>query len=334
MTILLAVVAGGALGYTFSRGDFCFHSTWRNVFSANGDTSLVKAYGLLLLISTPLIQILIAADVIDPFIPRLSWGAALVGGATFGIGMVIASTCVSGMFYKLGNGMLGMVLAIGAWALGDIVAYRGPLRSLRDSLNEDPLTYVDDAGEAQPETVLSLAGGSGWPIVIVVGLGLSTWLWRAHLSTDGRTRRGQLWGWAPLGLATAVIMVLAWLLTRWHGADYTYGTSGVPTSISRVVFDGEDIAWWIPLGLLSLVPGALLAARLTGAAWLRGEATARYAQLTVGGFVMGVGAGIAGGCNLGHSMVGVPLLSLGSIVTTIAIIGGVFAADRVVRFAR
>ena len=43
---------------------------------------------------------------------------------------------------------------------------------------------------------------------------------------------------------------------------------------------------------------------------------------------MGVGAAIAGGCNLGHSMVGVPLLSVGSIVTTVAIIAGVFAAAR------
>ena len=33
---------------------------------------------------------------------------------------------------------------------------------------------------------------------------------------------------------------------------------------------------------------------------------------------MGIGAALAGGCNLGHSMVGVPLLSMGSIVTTLA----------------
>jgi uncharacterized membrane protein YedE/YeeE len=41
---------------------------------------------------------------------------------------------------------------------------------------------------------------------------------------------------------------------------------------------------------------------------------------------MGIGAGIAGGCNLGHSLVGVPLLSLGSMATTLAMIAGVFLA--------
>jgi len=57
--------------------------------------------------------------------------------------------------------------------------------------------------------------------------------------------------------------------------------------------------------------------------WVRGESVARYAQLGAGGLLMGAGAAVSGGCNLGHSMVGVPLLSLGSIVATLAIIAGV-----------
>ena len=53
----------------------------------------------------------------------------------------------------------------------------------------------------------------------------------------------------------------------------------------------------------------------------------RYVELGVGGLLMGIGAGIAGGCNLGHSLVGVPLLSLGSITSTLAMAAGVFIAD-------
>jgi uncharacterized membrane protein YedE/YeeE len=46
---------------------------------------------------------------------------------------------------------------------------------------------------------------------------------------------------------------------------------------------------------------------------------------------LGLGAAIAGGCNLGHSLVGVPLLSLGSITTTVFMFVGVWLADRAVR---
>jgi len=43
---------------------------------------------------------------------------------------------------------------------------------------------------------------------------------------------------------------------------------------------------------------------------------------------MGVGAAIAGGCNLGHSLIGVPLLSLGSITSTLAMGLGVYLGHR------
>jgi len=49
---------------------------------------------------------------------------------------------------------------------------------------------------------------------------------------------------------------------------------------------------------------------------------------------MGIGAAISGGCNLGHSLVGVPLLSLGSMTTTLAMLLGVFLADRAVNLLR
>ncbi len=79
-------------------------------------------------------------------------------------------------------------------------------------------------------------------------------------------------------------------------------------------------------------PGALAAAVVGNTLWVRGEEPKRYVELVVGALVMGVGAGIAGGCNLGHSMVGVPLLSMGSILTTVAIAAGVFLADRAAKY--
>ncbi len=326
MTLLLAVVAGAGLGYVLERGDFCFHSTWRGLFSSPREYSLVQAYLLLLLISTPIVQLLVALDVIDPFVAPFAWQASLVGGVLFGVGMVIASTCISGMFYKLGRGMLGMLVALAAWFVGDVIAYRGPLSGLRNSLNESPITVTDDQGASQVATVTSLLGPFGILLLVAAGGLTGGYLLRGHRRSPGTAPRGTSWGWLPLGAVAAGVLSLAWLLVRWHGFDYTYGTSGVPTQVWARVADGQAASWWITLALVSLIPGAVIAARLTGTTWVRGEAPGRYVELGVGGLVMGVGAGIAGGCNLGHSMVGVPLLSLGSITATVAMIAGVFLA--------
>lgn len=334
MTILLAIVAGGALGFVLARGDFCFHSTWRRLFRPQAETSLVRAYVVLLLISTPIVQIFVATGVIDPFIPPLAPGAAIVGGLLFGGGMVIAQTCISGMFYKLGAGMLGMFVAIATWATGDIITWRGPLKGLRENLNADPVTATSSDGTAQVATITSSIGPIGIVLLVLIAVGLSAWVARdeavAVPSHDTLTGRGPKLRGARLGAATAAVMVLAWLLVRWHGFDYTYGTSGVPNQIWDQVVNGADIPWWIPLALMSVVPGALLAAVVGNTLLVRGEESRRYVELAAGGLVMGIGAAIAGGCNLGHSMVGVPLLSLGSILTTAAIVAGVYVTHRLV----
>jgi hypothetical protein len=88
---------------------------------------------------------------------------------------------------------------------------------------------------------------------------------------------------------------------------------------------------WIPVTLVFLIPGAFFASRFAGTFWLRGESKRRYVGLAGGGLFMGIGAGIAGGCNLGHSLVGVPLLSMASITTTLSMIAGVFLAVAVGR---
>ncbi len=176
--------------------------------------------------------------------------------------------------------------------------------------------------DGQSATVLNLFGPVGVALLMIIGVVTAVYLVRAP-----RNDRGKLWKWPALGLAAGLFMSLAWLLARAGGSNYTYGTSGVPSGIVQAItgqLNGGSI--WIPLTLICLIPGAFIASKYAGTFWLRGETGRRYAELAGGGLLMGIGAGIAGGCNLGHSLVGVPLLSLGSITSTVAMIAGVFLA--------
>ena len=328
MTIWLAVIAGAVLGYVLASGDFCFHATWRRLVSEPIDRSLARSYVVFLIVATPIVQLLDRTGVIDPYVPPFTPAAAIVGGLIFGGGMVIAQTCVSGMFYKLGTGMVGMVVAIAGWAVGDIITWQGPLEGLRTSLTDDVISTTADDGTIEAATVVSSLGLIGVVVLVAVALGAGWWV--RQRPPDTLRPRGVIVNnrWV-LGAATAAAIVLGWLLVAWHGGDYSFGTSGVPNQVYDALTGDGGGSMWIPLGLVSLVPGAVLAAATRQKWWLRGESGVRFAQLGVGGVIMGVGAAIAGGCNLGHSMVGVPLLSVGSIVTTVAIIAGVFAAAQV-----
>ena len=319
MMILLAVLAGLGVGYIFERGDFCFHSTWRGFGRRPRQLDLFRAYLLTLLISIPLVQGMIALGWITPWIPPFAWRANLVGGLIFGVGMVVSASCITGLFYKLGHGMAGVLVGLIFWALGDIATYLGPLHPWRGALQAGAITV--DGESATVINRFGLVGGVG---LFLLGIGTAVYLLRT-----ARHSRTPLWNWPILGAATGLFMSLAWLLARAGGSDYTYGTSGVPAGVvSAIMGQNGAGSLWIPVALVSLVLGAFIAARRSGAWWLRGETSRRYAELAGGGLLMGIGAAVAGGCNLGHSLVGVPLLSLGSITTTLAMAAGVLLADK------
>jgi hypothetical protein len=319
MTIILAIISGLTLGYLIERGDLCFHSTLRGLFRRPRELDLMRAYLLIILVAAPLVWGMRRLGWIDPWIPPFAWQANLVGGLIFGVGMVVAATCITGLFYKLGHGMLGTVVALVTWFVGDVMTYRGPLSPLREALNRGQISV-----EGQSATLLNSFGSFGVLLVFVIAAMIVVWLWRSP-----RQGRGPYWSWPLLGLTIGGFTALAWLLAKQGGANYTFGTSGVPAGIVAAMSgEGGGGSLWIPVSLVSLIPGAFIAAVRSGTLWVRGETLSRYAQLAGGGFLMGCGAAIAGGCNLGHGLVGVPLLSLGSITSVLAMTAGVWLADR------
>ncbi len=227
--------------------------------------------------------------------------ANLVGGLTFGIGMAIAASCVSGLFYKLGAGMTGALVGLAGWGVGEIAADLVSLPGPR--LLEGRETLATLLGLPR------LAVASALAVVVAVVL--------------SRTRRQAAahswqWTWPVAGVALGLGATLSWLTAGATGAGFGASTSGAVASIA----DGSP-SWWRIAFLIALVPGAMLAARTAGGWWLRGEVGVRYAQLAAGGALMGAGARWAGGCNLGHALSGVGQLNLSSLLVVASMIGGI-----------
>ena len=174
---------------------------------------------------------MIALRWIEPWVAPFAWPANIAGGILFGIGMVVASSCITGLFYKLGHGMLGVLVGLAAWAAGDIITYLGPLSPLRDGLTARQIS-VDGASA----TLVNLLGPLSWILLLLVGALVAVALWRAP-----RSDRGKLWGWLALGLATGLFTSVAWLLAKAGDADYTFGTSSVPTQLFLAITSGDAL---------------------------------------------------------------------------------------------
>lgn len=306
-SVITGAVAGVAMGYVLQRGQLCFHSAIRG--SLDGRFLLVRGWAL----GVALASVGLALLFLLPGTSGLNQGLAfrpvanVTGGLIIGIGMVVAKSCVSGLFYKLGSGMLGALVGLTGWAAGELVA-----RQLRL-----PGPTVLAGGEAA--TIPGLLGVPrlGVAVLLLLGVAIALWLRPGRESPAHDWQ----WGWRRIGLGLGIAITSGWALAALGGASFGPSSVGAVASIA-----GGSPNYWLITFLLGIVAGGTLAARTAGGFWLRGEDPVRYLQLAAGGLLLGAGGWIAGGCNLGHGLSGVAQLNVSSLVVVAAMVAGVWVA--------
>ncbi len=140
------------------------------------------------------------------------------------------------------------------------------------------------------------------------------------------------WSWPKTGLVIGALSVAAWLASGVTNRDYGFSFTQPTISIVSIIIIGGDSAGinWGTFMVLGVPVGAFLAAKITGELSLRAPATGRLIEQFGGGTLMGLGAALAGGCNIGHGITGVSTLALSSIVATLFTVSGVWGMDYLV----
>lgn len=329
LLLLTGALAGLAMGYVLQRGGLCFHAMLHQAVGPGQDAP--RAAGLFLLrgwlLGVALASVglaLVYAGALGDIGQGLNRGLAfrpvgnIGGGLLIGVGMALARSCVSGLFHKLGAGMLGALVGLVGWSVGELLASRITLPGP---------TLLPGGDEA------TIPGVLGVPRLLVAVLALvvmtGVW-WRTRTRRDPALDdpHGPTWSWPVLGVALGLVTVAGWLLADLGGAPFGPSTVGASAGIA----DGRP-PWWLVGFLLALVAGGALAAATTGRLWVRGEQRVRYVQLAGGGVLLGAGGWFAGGCNLGHGLSGAAQLNVSSWVVVAAMATGVAVTSRLARAA-
>lgn len=99
-----AAIFGAFFGILIERGQICFTSAFRDLW-ITGRTLMAKAIVIAMAISSVLTIIIIANTGMTPITQVTSIGT-FVGGFLFGLGIVLASSCETGMMYRLMEGQV------------------------------------------------------------------------------------------------------------------------------------------------------------------------------------------------------------------------------------
>lgn len=128
--LAFSLLAGAAFGIVMQRGRFCFLCNFRDFIDGRRSDGVV-AILVALLAGVVFYQIVTAAWMPVPQPGRLPPNAHIgpvgwilaVAATIFGFGAALSGSCLSGHFYRLGEGAFGSVLAIMGAGVGFLLAF-------------------------------------------------------------------------------------------------------------------------------------------------------------------------------------------------------------------
>ena len=334
--ILTGLLVGLAFGFALQRGRFCMNSAFRDIVTMK-DYTLLKTVALALLVSMLGFGIMAMTNTITPGPKPILWGGNIIGSFIFGIGMVLAGGCASGITYRVGEGMVGAMTAALGLTLAAIATAMSFLKPVKDALQA-----VKVPAEGSSLTVASILGlpYAITAIGLAIILGLLWWFFaqknkaenefQAHKDaslTDKIFKHG--WGWFPTGVVIGLIGIISWPLSAAAGRNYPLGITSGWLKIGQMFMPSvpfaDSLKWdmWLIVGI---VVGGAIAALIAKEFKLRVPSGRMLVQTFIGGALMGFGAVCSTGCNIGHILSGVPQLSIGSLIAGTSIVLGAWLA--------
>jgi uncharacterized protein len=348
--IAFMAVCGAAFGALLQRSRLCFTAAFRDLFVlrdrrtalgvlaalAVGTVGYAVVYGLQL----PGARYLPVMAHIAPAGP-----VVVLGGLSFGAGMVLAGGCISGNLYRLGEGSLVAPVALAACIPGYWLAFSLWNWFYVKSVATAPVVWLPKhlgypgavalqlgvlaglgallfwKGSAAPQPArepLDLKGilREPWPAwaggAAIGMLGTAAYLWNHPLGVTAEIGRVSRLAGAAIGLMPA----------RLEGLDKLAGCSAIGSN-----------QWPTVSGVfvLSLVAGSLVSALVSGEFRLRKGRPRTYALAAAGGVLLGFGAMISLGCTVGTMLSGIMAFSLHGWLFMAALAGGAWLGTKVLR---
>ncbi|ACU38624.1 YeeE/YedE family protein [Actinosynnema pretiosum subsp. pretiosum] len=344
------LLLGLGLGLALFHSRFGFTSAWRQLVAV-GNGAGVRAHSLLLGTAATLVALIVSTGSgLFGSAPRASAGpiglALFVGALLFAVGMQLGGACASGTLFAVGSGQSTILLTLFGFIVGSVV-YTAAFP-------------VFDGWPSVPGVLLSDHVGwfGSWALTIAA-LGLivlATWFVQKRRNPPpadvaptatglARVLRGSwplLVGAVVLGvLAGAVFLVsggiwgVTFAFALW-GAKFLQliGLHPETWEFWRSASNAKALAGsvWTDKTTLTdvgIMIGAAIAAALAGAWKLHTSIPWRTALAAVlGGVLMGVGARLAGGCNIGAYLGGISTGSLHGWLWGLFALGGTWIGLR------
>lgn len=319
------IIGGFGLGVAFLRAEFSYTASWRRFLTRGEASGLIG--GLIVIAMCALVVVPVAAlaphygGAIAPLGPSL-----IIGAFVFGIGMQLANACGSGTLYTVGGGSGRMLIALLFFVIGSVFG----------SLS---LPVFLALGGVDPILASDYLGAWGGLAVTLASIAVAALLIGAiarKRGADFMPSRNYLVGGISIGILCIIVFAAGghpWSVTF----GYTVWGAKAATALGFDLSHAEFWQWPGPKHALaesilsdtsSLTDFGMLFGAMAAAAAGKPFATNPWPPAKsllaagIGGLLMGWGARLGFGCNIGAFVGGVASGSLHGWVWFLAALPG------------
>ncbi|MBI5078920.1 YeeE/YedE family protein [Candidatus Saganbacteria bacterium] len=334
------LLIGFLLGALVQRSNFCMANCFTSI-RIYGSFLQFKSYMVALLVAMAGVQLLKDSGMLDPFqsmylptnFPVLGY---ITGGFIFGIGIVFAGGCASRILVRVGEGNLGALVSVFAVNLTAGSALAGHLAYTNEYFFRKfpiklPSSYIPD-----------LLHVNGWILIGAFAVFLAAWFYKTRNEDDFAGVK-----WPLIGVLVGLLVVAGWYVTAHAQAkvmadeflamDTSVTSKFRPASLTFAKTNADFFAYiatasgsTIDFGIATVIGvllGSFAAAMATKSFhWVVPPHKRAFLGHFTGGLLMGYGAIIAMGCNIGQGLTGCSVMGLGGVITVTFIILGSWTA--------
>jgi len=331
--IISGLLIGVIFGFILQRGRYCANTAFRDIIFIN-DFSMFRAYLLALVI------MIVGGNILNDLglfklMPQTFYPLAnIFGGYIFGMGMVLAGGCGSGVWYRSGEGQVGAWGAILGFLIGASATTNGILNPLYNSLRSFSVSIADKRN-ATLWQIFSDDMTTKWVVIVMLAIIAAIVILKGKPFSLGKQKG---FYWSVTGLLIGIMgIVTFWASNYWGGAARGLNFTTPSAELLNVIVSGDTKSLffaeyeyrlgpfeltWIIFTVIGVPIGAYLSAKALKEFRWKIPAAKEFITVLLGGFLMGFGGILGGGCTVGQALTGVTTLSIGSIVATIFMILG------------
>ena len=338
-------IIGSLMGAVVQRSKYCIAAACHAPVTT-GDLTQTRSYAMSLFVAilgTQLlyrfgqVEILSSIYISSPF----TWLSYIFGGLIFGIGIVYAGGCASRILVRAAEGDLGALASVMAFIFSSGATLWGITALIR--VNYFNTFTLNMQSQYLPDIMPSVPQ---WLILVVMEGLLVLFMVRAPRNSEWRG-----WKWPTAGAAIGMTVVMAWwlngvahttipliddfsftgledpaLLQNWRPKSLTFALADAQAFRYLILWTGETINFAVST-VFGVIFGSFAAALISGTFNWVAPPLQQFKYNLAGGLLMGIGAVLALGCNIGQGLSGISTLSVGSFLTmTFIIVGAISGA--------